>query len=167
VVGHFLVDVSLVECAAAELVEFGAFLRRLLPQGLAGVVVLGCDLELLYQAERFLIHCLVITDHVLGEGDHLLVLALLQRLLRSLDVDLPCGIGDMGEALPKRSACSSAIRLPASTSRLKRCCSARLRRHTGVAPQQLHRHMGRDGVTPRPENSAGPEAVPGAVRNVG
>jgi hypothetical protein len=48
--------------------------------------------------------------------------------------------------------------------RLKRCCSARLRRHTGVAPQQLHRNMGRDAVTPRSENSAGLEAVPGAVR---
>ena len=66
--------------------------------------------------------------------------------------------------LLKRSACSSATRLPASTSPAKRFCSARLRRHTGVAPQQLHRHMGRDAVTPRPENSAGPEAVPGAVR---
>ena len=38
-----------------------------------------------------------------------------------------------------------------------------LHRHTGVAAK-LHRHRGRDGVTPRSENSAGPEAVPGAVR---
>jgi len=60
------------------------------------------------------------------------------------------------DALPKQWACSLATRLTSRPHRLKRCCSARLRRHTGVAAQPLHRHRGRDGVTLRSGSSAAP-----------
>jgi hypothetical protein len=39
----------------------------------------------------------VITLHVLRKGDHVLVVALLQRLLRGLDVKLTRRVGDVGD----------------------------------------------------------------------
>jgi len=38
----------------------------------------------------------VVGDHLLGEGAHVLVLGLVERLFARLDVELPGGLGDLG-----------------------------------------------------------------------
>src|SRR6266404_2317336 len=48
VIGDFVGDIGLVEFRALEPAELSEFVSAILRQGLAGVVVFGCDLELLH-----------------------------------------------------------------------------------------------------------------------
>src|SRR6185437_11565136 len=68
---------------------------RVLGQGLAGVVVLGRDLEFLHQRQRLLVHRLMVAHHVFGKGLDFLVAGFLQGLFRRRDVDHTGGVGDM------------------------------------------------------------------------
>ena len=95
VIGNFVVDVGLVECFAAELGEFGPLICRLLAQGLAGVVVLRGDAEFFHQRQRFLVHRLVISLHVVSESEDVLILAFLLGLFRGGNVELAGSVGDM------------------------------------------------------------------------
>src|SRR5258705_10367857 len=56
VIGDFVGDIGLVELRVLELAEFGELVGGVLRQGLAGIVVLGCDLQLLDEVKRQLVH---------------------------------------------------------------------------------------------------------------
>src|SRR5438128_7544042 len=68
VVGDLVGDIGLVVAGALQLAELGELVGRLLRQRLAGVVILGRDLELLDEVERLLVHSLMVAHHVLREG---------------------------------------------------------------------------------------------------
>src|SRR5487761_2117176 len=55
VIGDFVGDIGLVEFRALQLAELGELVGGVLRQGLAGVVVLGRDVELLHQVQRLLV----------------------------------------------------------------------------------------------------------------
>jgi len=97
VVGDLVVDVRLIEGRTAELGKFVALCGRLLGERLAGIVVFRGDVEFLHQCQSLVIYRLVITLHVLRKGDNIFVAALLQRLLRGLDVKLTRRVGDVGD----------------------------------------------------------------------
>ena len=61
------------------------------------IVVFRGDVEFLHQRQCLVIYRLVVTLHVLRKGDHVLVVALLHRLLRGLDVKLTRRVGDVGD----------------------------------------------------------------------
>src|SRR5579864_867039 len=94
-VGDLVLDVGLVESGAAQLGELVAFFLGLFGQRLAGVVVLRRDLQLLDQRQCLVVDRLVVALHVLGEGANLLVLALRQRLLGGVDIELARRVGDV------------------------------------------------------------------------
>jgi len=96
VVGNLVVDVRLVERCTTELGEFVVLRGRLLGERLAGIVVFGGHIKFLHQCQSLVIYRLVIALHVLRKGDHVLVVALLQRLLCGFDVKLTRRVGDVG-----------------------------------------------------------------------
>src|SRR5262249_35234860 len=95
--GDLVVDIGPVERRAAKLGELIAFIGSLLGERLAGIVVLWRDVEFLHQRQSLVVYRLVIALHILRKGDDVLVLALLQRLASSLDVDLTRSVGDVGD----------------------------------------------------------------------
>ena len=76
VVSHFIGNISLVVCRAAELRQFGLLVGGLLRQCSTGIVIRRRDIELFHQIERLFVHGLMVTHHVLREGDNFLVLRL-------------------------------------------------------------------------------------------
>src|SRR5919199_2188759 len=97
VISHLVLRVGSVELRALERAHLLQLIVTLLGQRAAGLVVLGRDIQLLHECQRLLIDSLVIADHVISEGEDVLVLGVLFGEFRGLDVDLASRVGDVSD----------------------------------------------------------------------
>ncbi len=102
VVGDLVLDICPIERRPIKLAQVAQLGLGLARQGRARRIGLRRHAQLLHQRQRLIVDRRVVTDHFLGEGADLGVLALLQRLLAGLDVDHPGGVGDVGDLRIRR-----------------------------------------------------------------
>ena len=124
---RFVVDIGLVERSAVEAGKLLALGVRGLRQALARGVILWRNVQLLDERECLVVHGCVVAYHPLRKRAHLLVLALVERLLGRLDVKLSRRIGDMRDlwigGLRGGGGDRAAPTLPRETRRWRLSCT--------------------------------------------
>src|SRR5262249_3688360 len=73
-IGHLIIDISLVKSCSAKAREFFARSVRLLGEALPGGIIFRLDFEFFHQRQRLIVHHRMISDHLLGKGADILVL---------------------------------------------------------------------------------------------
>src|SRR5262245_2057683 len=91
---HFVVDISLVERCAIETSKLFALGIRCLRQALTCRIIFRRDVQLFDKRESLIVDRSMVTDHPLGEGTHILVLALVESLLARFYVDWVRRVGN-------------------------------------------------------------------------